>query len=105
MNKIYFISGVSGVGKSSTIHHLKKLLSEDKYDIRDIDERGVPDGGGLEWLNKETRHWLDVAKLNALNGKALLSVVLLTRNYLKKCINKMKIYQLKLFYSMPQEIY
>lgn len=72
MNKIYFISGVSGVGKSSTIHHLKKLLSEDKYDIRDIDERGVPDGGGLDWLNKETRYWLDVAKLNALNGKSTI---------------------------------
>lgn len=72
MSKIYFISGVSGVGKSSTMDHLEKLLPSDKYDIRDIDERGVPDGGGLDWLNKETRHWLDVAKSNASNGKSTI---------------------------------
>lgn len=69
-NKIYFISGVSGVGKTSTMNHLKKMLSGDKYDVRDLDERGVPDGGGLDWLNKETRHWLDVATQNALKGKS-----------------------------------
>jgi len=69
VNKIYFISGVSGVGKSSTLKHLKEVLPSNKYDIRDLDERGVPDGGGLEWLNNETRYWLDVAKENALAGK------------------------------------
>lgn len=72
MNKIYFISGVSGVGKSSTMNHLKKLLPADKFDIRDLDERGVPDGGGLEWLNSETRHWLDIAKSNASIGKSTI---------------------------------
>lgn len=69
MYKIYFISGVSGVGKSSTIKHLKESLKSEKYDIRDFDERGVPDGGGLEWLNSETRHWLDIAKHNAKNRR------------------------------------
>lgn len=69
MNKTYFISGVSGVGKSSTINFLRLKLNADKYDIRDLDERGVPDGGGREWIKNETRFWLDTAKLNALNGK------------------------------------
>ncbi len=69
MCKVYFISGVSGVGKTSTLNHLKNILHSSKYDIRDLDERGVPDGGGLDWLNGETRYWLDVAKLNAENGK------------------------------------
>src|SRR5690606_25871124 len=68
-NKIYFISGVSGVGKSSTLKHLKEALPSNKYDVRDLDERGVADGGGLEWLNNDTRYWLDVAKENALAGK------------------------------------
>jgi len=68
-NKIYFISGVSGVGKTSTMAHLKNLLSHDFYDIRDLDERGVPDGGGLDWLKNETRYWLNVAKQNAVNNK------------------------------------
>jgi broad-specificity NMP kinase len=69
MNKIYFISGVSGVGKTSTISHLKETLSPGLYDIHDLDERGVPDGGGREWLISETRHWLEVGKTNALNGQ------------------------------------
>jgi broad-specificity NMP kinase len=72
LQKIYFISGVSGVGKTSTMTHLKKSLSSDKYDIRDLDERGVPDGGGLEWLNNETRYWLETAKENAENGKSTI---------------------------------
>ena len=67
--RIYFVSGVSGVGKTSTISHLKERLSAEEYDVRDIDERGVPDGGGLEWLNNETRHWLNTAKKNAENGR------------------------------------
>lgn len=69
MGKIYFISGVSGVGKTSTRKHLKKILNSDLYDVRDLDERGVPDGGGFDWLNNETRYWLDVAKDNAKKGK------------------------------------
>ena len=68
--KIYFISGVSGVGKTSTLEHLKKILPKSTFDVRDFDERGVPDGGGPTWHNNETRHWLDVAAQNALSGKS-----------------------------------
>ena len=71
-NKIYFISGVSGVGKTSTLLHLKKMLPGDQYDIHDLDERGVPDGGGQVWLDGETRHWLEVAKTNATVGKSTI---------------------------------
>lgn len=45
------------------------MLDADFYDVRDLDERGVPDGGGLDWLKNETRHWLDVAKENSKIGK------------------------------------
>jgi len=72
IQKIYFISGVSGSGKTSTMVHLKKMLPPDVYDVRDLDEHGVPDGGGLEWLNNETRYWLDVAKENAKQGKSTI---------------------------------
>lgn len=71
-NKVYFISGVSGVGKTSVLKELKQVLPTNKYDVRDLDERGVPDGGGLVWLNNETRHWLDVAKQNAQSGKSTI---------------------------------
>lgn len=70
--KIYFVSGVSGVGKTSTMAYLKDMLPSDEYDIRDLDERGVPDGGGLEWLKNETRYWLDVAKNNVYDGKSTI---------------------------------
>jgi len=72
MQKIYFISGVSGVGKTSTLKELKKTLDPKLYNIRDLDERGVPDGGGFDWLNSETRHWLDTGKENANNGKSTI---------------------------------
>ncbi len=57
------------MGKTSILEHLKKILPADEYEVRDIDERGVPDGGGQVWLDAETRHWIDIANLNALTGK------------------------------------
>lgn len=69
-HKIYFISGVSGVGKTSTLEQLKKILPQSTFDVRDFDERGVPDGGGPKWHNEETRHWLDVALVNAASNKS-----------------------------------
>lgn len=69
MNKVYIISGVSGAGKTSAVKHLKKVVPLNKYDIRDFDERGVPDGGGQVWHDAETRYWLEVAKENAKHKK------------------------------------
>ena len=68
-HKIYFISGVCGVGKTSAVKCLKKMVSTDKYDIHDFDERGVPDGGGPVWHDAETRFWLETAATNAKEGK------------------------------------
>ena len=70
--QVYFISGVCGVGKSSVLKHLKEILPVDEYDIRDFDERGVPDGGGQEWHNNETLYWLEVANENAKHKKSTI---------------------------------
>ena len=70
--KVYFISGVCGVGKTSSLKHLKNLLSDADYDIRDFDERGVPDGGGYKWHTEETLNWLKIAKENAFNNKSTI---------------------------------
>jgi broad-specificity NMP kinase len=70
--KVYFISGVCGVGKTSSIKHLKNLLSGADYDIRDFDERGVPDGGGFKWHTEETLNWLKIAKENAISGRSTI---------------------------------
>lgn len=72
MPKVYFISGVSGVGKTSTMKDLRRLLPPSNFDVRDFDERGVPDGGGPKWHSAETKHWLDVSDLNAKDGKSTI---------------------------------
>jgi broad-specificity NMP kinase len=66
--KIYFISGVCGVGKSSIIPHLKNFLPSDKFDVRDFDERGVPDGADRNWRKSEVKKWLEVGELSAQEG-------------------------------------
>lgn len=68
--RIYFISGVCGVGKTSVAKHLKQILPSDKFDVRDFDERGVPDGGGFDWHDRETLYWLAAAAENAYRGKS-----------------------------------
>lgn len=70
--QVYFISGVCGTGKSSVLKHLKNILSADQYDVRDFDERGVPDGGGPEWHDNETLYWLTIAADNAKRNKSTI---------------------------------
>lgn len=62
MKEIIFICGVNGVGKSSVIPYLALLLSSDEYDIRDFDERGVPENAGRAWRASETAYWLETGK-------------------------------------------
>lgn len=61
----YFISGVSGAGKTEAIWYLKTLLPPKKYAIHDFDERGVPDNVDHKWRQSESEYWLQVANKNA----------------------------------------
>lgn len=65
--KIYFISGVCGVGKTSIIPYLKKYLPN-TYDVRDFDERGVPDGADSTWRKSELMKWLEIGESAAKEG-------------------------------------
>jgi len=65
MKEIIFICGVNGVGKSTLIPRLKPLLSEKEFVVHDFDERGVPENAGSAWRASETRHWIELAKMNA----------------------------------------
>lgn len=60
MNKIYFISGVNGAGKTSIMPYLRTLLPGDKYEIHDFDERGVPENADGSWRILETKYWVDL---------------------------------------------
>ncbi|MGV8084628.1 MAG: AAA family ATPase [Candidatus Bilamarchaeum sp.] len=64
MKTTYFITGVSGVGKTTTIEHLKAKLPFG-YEIHDFDERGVPDGADRQWRINETEHWIELGAKNA----------------------------------------
>lgn len=66
-NKIFFVTGVNGVGKTSVIQPLKSLLPSG-FEIHDFDERGVPNGGGREWRLKETEYWIGLGKENILKN-------------------------------------
>jgi len=66
--KIYFVSGVCGVGKSAVIPHLKNFLPKDRYDVRDFDERGVPDGANHAWRKSEVKKWLEIGTEAAQRG-------------------------------------
>ncbi len=62
--KIYFVSGVCGVGKTTIINYLKALLDNKYYDIYDFDERGVPDNASRNWRKEETQYWINLGKQN-----------------------------------------
>lgn len=72
MNKIFFITGVNGVGKSAIIPHLKTALSENKFAIFDFDARGVPENAGKNWRISETKHWMSVGKRISDEGKSTI---------------------------------
>ncbi len=59
MQKIYFISGVNGVGKSTIMPFLSSFLPTDKFEIHDFDERGVPENADGVWRVSETKYWVD----------------------------------------------
>ena len=63
--KMYFITGVCGVGKTAIIPFLRSDLSKEEYDIRDFDERGVPEDVDKKWRIKETEYWLNIGLANA----------------------------------------
>ncbi len=64
---IYFISGVSGVGKTTAMPHLKTLLPH-SFEIHDFDEGGVPAGADHEWRKQRTREWINLANQKSKEG-------------------------------------
>jgi 2-phosphoglycerate kinase len=63
MRKIYFITGVNGVGKTTVIEHLKSQLGSG-FEVHDFDERGVPNNVGRQWRIDETKYWIELGLAN-----------------------------------------
>jgi len=72
MNKIYFVSGVNGVGKSTIMPFLSSLLPVDKFKVHDFDERGVPEDADRNWRISETQHWIDEGIKLAQENKSIV---------------------------------
>lgn len=68
MKKLYFVTGVNGVGKTSVIEHLKSMLG-DSFEVHDFDERGVPNNVGRQWRIDETKYWIDLGIANYDKGR------------------------------------
>jgi len=62
-NHLIFVSGASGVGKSTVIPHLKSLLPSN-YQVRDFDEVGVPDNPTRDWRLEAIQFWIGIAGEN-----------------------------------------
>ena len=60
------------MGKSTLIPHLKELLPNEAYDIRDFDERGVPDGADSNWRKSEQGYWLSEGRRLSEDKKELI---------------------------------
>ncbi len=76
--KTYFITGSSGIGKSTIISFLKKQLS-DKHDVHDFDERLTEEiamHGSLlnSWRKETTLYWIKRAVENAQITKSTVVV-------------------------------
>lgn len=64
--KIYFITGVCGVGKTAILKALKNILSEKTYDFHDLDERGYKSVEG--WRRGELNFFKKQAEENLKKG-------------------------------------
>lgn len=68
---IYFLSGVSGVGKSAVVPYLKSLL-DSKFEVYDFDDLGVPDNADHQWRLEETKYWLHFGQQKFNEGKTIV---------------------------------
>lgn len=57
MNKVYFVAGASGSGKTAIMSDLKKILG-DTVSVCDFDDIGVPEGADKKWRQESTEKWL-----------------------------------------------
>ena len=58
MLKITFVIGVNGVGKTTTLAELQKILQNENCELYDFDERGVPENADRIWRISETDYWI-----------------------------------------------
>ena len=76
---IYFITGSSGVGKSTLVKELKTILPE-TFIVHDFDELGVPLDADTTWRIGRTKEWIQIAKENSSKGISTIVIGLVHPN-------------------------
>ena len=78
---MFFVTGANGVGKTTCIPELRRLLPD--FAIHDFDDVGVPADVDVAWRHRTTEHWLQRGIENdregrhtAICGGALLGEIL-----------------------------
>ncbi|NTW30766.1 MAG: hypothetical protein HGA33_05790 [Candidatus Moranbacteria bacterium] len=66
--KTFFVIGVNGVGKSTVLPYLRRLLPVEKFDVHDFDERGVPDNADKMWRMSESDYFIGLGEVNMSRG-------------------------------------
>ena len=56
MSKTTFVIGTNGVGKTTVMNEVRKLISGSNFELHDFEERGVPDNADKTWRISETLH-------------------------------------------------
>jgi len=62
--KTTFIIGVNGVGKTTVMNEVRRILPPSDFELHDFDERGVPDNADKVWRLSETQYWISIGKEN-----------------------------------------
>ncbi len=70
--KIIFIIGANGVGKTTVMNEVQKLLPGSYFEVHDFDERGVPNNADKTWRISETNYWVSAGKENQKKGVSTL---------------------------------
>ncbi len=87
-SKLFFITGSSGIGKTTIVPFLRNLLSSE-YDIHDFDEKLTEEVGRDidlldNWRINTTKHWINVAEENLKINKLTIIVGLIYPDEIKQ---------------------
>jgi len=56
MAKLFLVTGVNGIGKSTLTSTLSQKLDINIFDVHDFDERDVPNNADKSWRKSEITH-------------------------------------------------
>lgn len=75
MQKLFFVAGASGSGKTSILKNLQEVLGG-SFAVYDFDDIGIPENADTKWRQESTEKWLQKLLSNGENACLLGQIVL-----------------------------